>query len=152
MKTIVRMDPFREMHQMGEMFDRMFGPWPTDHNSELVMPVDVLERGGKFIVRATIPGVLPEDLKVSIQDNVLTIKGEHREDKMTEDAKVYHRESRYGSFTRSVRLPDNCNLDMVEAIHENGVITVQMPLNEEVKKKCLDVPVQSKSLEMAPRD
>jgi HSP20 family protein len=127
---------------MDDVFDRLFnGPRAT--NGLAILPIDVLEQDAKFIVRAAVPGVDPEELSLQIENNVLSIKGEHKDTHTSEEAKVYRREVSYGSFSRSIRLPQNLQLDAVDAEFKNGVVTISIPKVEEPKPQPIKINVRS---------
>lgn len=94
------------------------------------LPMDVYEKPDAFYIRAAIPGAGEEDVDLSIEKDVVTLKGTIRCDYGGEDTKVYLLETPYGSFTRSVRLPENCQGDLAEAHFERGVLTVRIPKAE----------------------
>jgi HSP20 family protein len=151
LRTLVNVDPLADIRAMDEMLDRMFGTphrtgpsQPTNNAvSGALLPVDVLEKDNRFIVRAAAPGVKPEDLDIQIENNVLTIRGELKQEHEEQDVKVYRREYSYGTFSRSIRLPDNVNLEGVEAQFEHGFVTITIPRVEEPKPKALKVPVRT---------
>ena len=97
--------------------------------------LDVVENPDEFVVKASLPGVKPEDVEVTFSENTLTIKGEsrHKEDK--EEARYHLRERRYGSFSRSLSLPRGVQGDAIEASYDAGVLTLRLPKSEEVKPK-----------------
>jgi HSP20 family protein len=91
------------------------------------------------VVKMWLPGVKPEDIQVSVTNGVLTIRGEVKEEK-EEKEKTYHlRERRYGSFSRSVSLPNDVSADKADADFENGVLTLTLPKAEEAKAKTITV-------------
>lgn len=143
MKTLVRVNPMSEFRAMDEMFERLFGRIPLSAPNATTLPIDVYEQEGKFIVKASVPGIDPQDLDVQIEDNVLTIRGEVKHEYESEDVKVYRREVSYGSFARSIRLPDSLNLEAVDAEFNHGFVTISIPRVEEVKPKALKVNVRS---------
>lgn len=143
MKTVVRVNPLSDIRAMDEMFERLFGRTPIASPTATSLPIDIFERKNKFIVRASVPGISPEKLDVQVEDNVLTIRGEISHDYEGEDVKVYRREVSYGSFARSIRLPENLNLEEIDAQFSNGLVTISIPRVEEVKPKALKVNVRS---------
>lgn len=146
MKTMVSWNPTNDIRAMEDVFERLFGS-PRTASTSALLPVDVLEREGKLLVRAAVPGVNPDELDIQIEKNVLTIKGEHRQEETTEDTKVYRREVAYGAFSRSIRLPENLNLEAVDAQFENGVVTVSIPKVEEPKPLSVKVNVRKPMIE-----
>ncbi|MBK7219446.1 MAG: Hsp20/alpha crystallin family protein [Candidatus Promineofilum sp.] len=103
------------------------------------LALDVAEKGEVFTVKASLPGISPDDLNVTLEDNVLTIQGETKEDETIEENSYHIRERRYGSFSRSVRFPVPVEGDKVEAEYENGVLTLTIPKAEAVKPKRIAV-------------
>ena len=90
---------------------------------------------GKLIVRADMPGIKLEEVKVEVEDDILTVSGEHEESKEEKDEKFVRRERRYGSFMRSIALPPGVDPDKVAATVKDGVLEVTVPLPEEAKQK-----------------
>lgn len=146
MTKLVRWSPFREMMNLRSEFDRLFDesfgalerPWQPIRSWGL--SVDVLENDDAVMVKASVPGIDPKDLEITMSDNVLTIKGERKEEQEIDEEQYHLRERRYGSFSRSVALPVKVNEDAIEATCENGVLTINIPKAEEVKPK--HIPVQ----------
>ena len=145
MNTMIRWNPFGEMARMRSEIDRLFedafnapvGKW--ERNSVWGFPLDVTEADDTFTVKAAVPGMNPDDLEITITDNVLTIKGESQEEEVRDDEKVHLRERRFGSFMRSISLPTPVESDNVKATVENGVLTLQIPKAEAVKPKRIAV-------------
>jgi HSP20 family protein len=142
MKTLMSWNPTNDLRTMDEALERLFGS-QRSFNSATILPIDVYEQDGNFIVRAAVPGVAPEDLNVQVEKNVLSISGEHKQAEATEDTKVYRREVNYGTFSRSVRLPENLNLEAVDAEFKNGVVTISIPKIEEPKPQPIKINVRS---------
>jgi HSP20 family protein len=105
------------------------------------LPLDVYERDNTLFIRAAVPGIKPEDLNVSIEENILTITGEMNEE-ITEQDKVYRREYRYGKFSRSLTLPENIDTNGIEANFDNGFVKISLPKVEPVKPQALKIPVK----------
>lgn len=145
MNTMIRWNPFGEMARMRTEIDRLFedafnaptGKW--DRSSIWGFPLDVTEADEHFTVKAAVPGMNPDDLDITISDNVLTIKGETQDEEVREDEKVHLRERRFGSFMRSISLPTPVESDNVTATVENGILTLQIPKAEAVKPKRIAV-------------
>ena len=146
--------PFSRFPQMQEDLDRMWRPFGTFHRGfhndrfnwfngfeGWAAPLDVVADGDDFFVRASLPGVAPEDIKVSLEDNVLTISGETASHFENTEGSYLMRERRSGSFHRSLRLPDTVNWDMLEPRYEHGVLTITMPKAEAKRAKQFDVKV-----------
>jgi len=154
MANIVRWNPMREAADLVNEFDRMLEypllrqRWGMPlRTNEVVgswnLALDVAEKGDVFTVKASLPGISPDDLNVTLEDNVLTIQGETKEDETIEENSYHIRERRYGSFSRSVRFPVPVEGDNVEAAYENGVLTLTIPKAEAVKPKRIAVKANS---------
>jgi HSP20 family protein len=145
MTTLVRWDPIREMMQLQNAVDRLFEselastmPLWRQSATAWMLPLDVIETEDEFIIKASIPGINPDELDISLTDNVLTIKGEIKVEE-AEDARYHLRERRFGMFQRSISLPVPVIADKVEAVYENGVLTLHVPKAEEVKPKHISI-------------
>lgn len=112
-------------------------------NAGLTLPLEILEKDGKVLVRAAVPGVAPEDLDVSVEDGVLAIRGELKREHEDKDVRVYRREYTYGTFSRSLRLPDDLDLDHVDAEFKNGFVTITLPRVEQPKPEVRKVEVRT---------
>jgi HSP20 family protein len=153
MANLVRWEPFREMlnmrRDMDRLFDNFFEASPqtwegqTNWQTNWGLAVDVSENEDSFIVKASVPGINPDDIEVTLTDNVLTIKGETRSDTESEKDKYHVRERRFGSFARTLSLPVPLKSDAIEATHENGVLTLTLPKAEEVKPRRISIKPQS---------
>jgi len=120
--------------------DRLFGPrilaWEP---AELGFALDVYENDDALVVKAALPGVRPDEVDISVTDDILTIKGETKSEEETKDGSYHRRELRYGAFARSIALPTLVNHDKAEATFENGILTVTLPKAEEVKPKSIKI-------------
>ena len=145
MMTLIRSwDPFREMAQLRATMDRLLNetrniPATTSEETIWTLPLDVSENADGYIIKASLPGVNPGDIDISLTDNVLTIKAEVKEEKDIEEAKYHLRERRFGSFLRSITLPTAVDDDKVEAVYEDGVLTLTIPKAEAVKPRKIAV-------------
>jgi HSP20 family protein len=151
--SLVRWDPFRELEEMGERLNRAFGVAgrPGARASEagreaLTVPdwapvVDITETDEEYLIKAEIPEVKKEDVKVSVENGVLTMQGERKQEK-EEKGKKFHRVERYyGSFLRTFTVPDNVDDAKVRAEFKDGVLNVHLPKTEKAKPKAIDVKV-----------
>ena len=144
MTTLTRWEPFREMTAMRKAMDRLFGdsfefPQQWERENTWGLALDVAEKDDSYVVKASIPGVAPEDVEITLTDNVLTIKGETKADKEDKQENYHLRERHYGGFMRSISLPTTVDADKVEAINEHGVLTLTLPKSEAVKPKKITV-------------
>jgi HSP20 family protein len=146
--TLVRWDPFRELEDMSERLNRVFSR-PSLRNSgkenltvaDWVPTVDISETEGEYLIKAELPEVRKEDVKVTVENGVLTLQGERRQEK-EEKGKRFHRVERsYGSFVRSFTLPESVDESSVKAEYKDGVLNLHLPKSERVKPKAIDVKV-----------
>jgi HSP20 family protein len=147
MNTLI---PFQSINDIRH-FDNFFAQLMGENQSQrpgsnlLSVPLDVIEDEGKVTIKAAVPGINPEDLDVSIENNVLTIKGEHKSEEVSETAKVFRRENSYGSFSRSIRLSPQLNQEAINATFKNGFVTITIPKVEEEKPKTLRIPISTEN-------
>ena len=142
-----RRSPFNDLRQMQDTMDRMWRRFGTasgdDHNGlgAWAAPLDAVADGDYFVVRASLPGVTPDNINVAIEDNVLTIRGETASHFESNEGNYLMRERRSGCFHRSLRLPDTVDLDKAEPRYEHGVLTIKLPKAEAKKARQFDVKV-----------
>ena len=146
--TLVRWDPFRELEDMSERLNRVFSR-PSLRNSgkenltvaDWMPTVDISETEGEYLIKAELPEVRKEDVKVTVENGVLTLQGERRQEK-EEKGKRFHRVERsYGSFVRSFTLPESVDESSVKAEYKDGALNLHLPKSEKVKPKAIDVKV-----------
>ena len=144
--SIVRYDPFRDLRTLQEEVNRLFstnltrafddegigrGAWAPS--------VDIYENKDQIVLEAELPGMNQEDFDLSIENNVITLRGERKFEK-TADSDNYHRVERsYGSFTRSFTLPQTVSPESATAEYNNGVLRVTLPKREETKARRIQV-------------
>lgn len=132
---------------MDSLLERLFGEpqtrWPQVSTSTTTVPIAVYEKDNNLIVNASIPGVEPENIDISVDNGVLTIRGESKLEEAFQDARVYRREYAHGSFARSLRLPEQLDLDKIDAEFKNGFVTITIPSIAEPKSKAIKVPLRS---------
>lgn len=135
-------------NSMDTWFDSMLGSWPIFTSSiakRLAGPtVDVEDKGSEYLVKADIPGMKKEDIKVSVHENLLEIEGSREEEKKEEDKKKgYFRSERFsGSFHRAIGLPEEVAKDKVQAKYENGVLVLHLPKANGGKNDAKRVSIQ----------
>jgi len=145
MTNVVRWDPFSDLRTtMDRLFDEGFSrPWrllPNEPSAEGGgFAVEVSETEGEVDVKAALPGIKPEEVDITVNKNVLTIKAEHKYE--TEDKKrdYYRREIRYGAFQRSLGLPVEVDADKAQATFENGMLHLRLPKVESLRPKQIKV-------------
>jgi HSP20 family protein len=145
--ALVKWEPLREIEDMFDRYTRAMG-LPSSGGQELITSgdwsprVDISETENEFAIKAEIPDVKKEDVKVSVDNGVLTIHGEKKQEK-EEKGKKFHRVERYyGSFSRSFTLPDNVDATKVKATFKDGMLNLQMPKTAEAKPKALEVKIE----------
>lgn len=145
--ALIKWEPLREIEDMFDRYTRAMG-WPSNRGQELITTgdwsprVDISETDNEFVVKAEIPEVKKEDVKVSVDNGVLTIQGERKQEK-EEKGKKFHRVERYyGSFVRSFTLPDNVDETKVKATFKDGMLNLQIPKTAETKPKAIEVKVE----------
>ncbi|MBN2148475.1 MAG: Hsp20/alpha crystallin family protein [Anaerolineales bacterium] len=138
---LARWDPFSELMNLRRTVDRLFdntvGTQGEDWTQQVTwgLALDVMENKDDFVVKASIPGIDPEDIDVTYSDGTLSIKGETKAEREVNEANYHLRERHYGSFARSIRLPYQVKADAIEANYDKGVLTLRLPKVEEAKPK-----------------
>jgi len=142
---IVRWEPFREMISLRDAMNRLFedsfirpSTLPMQFEG-MQLAVDVMETKDDVVVKASVPGIQPDDLDITLSGEMLTIKGEFKSEQKTEGGTTIRQERRYGSFERTLALPTQIVGDKAKAEFENGVLTLTLPKAEEVKPKTIKV-------------
>ena len=150
MNTMTRWDPMRELDELQSRLSTLFGRAPLRKNgdkdeamtvAEWAPLVDIVEDENEYLIKAELPEVRKEDLKVTVQDNVLTLTGDRSFEK-EEKGKKYHRiERAYGSFARSFSLPEQADAQKVSAEFKEGVLHIRLPKSEKAKPKSIQVKI-----------
>ena len=124
-------------------FERFFGDLglpAVDTWEKIWAPaVDVAETEKEYIVKAELPGMDKKDIDISLTDGVLTVRGEKRHEKKEEKENYHYMESHYGTFSRSVRLPDDASIEKIDATYTDGVLTVTVPKTEAAQPKKIKI-------------
>ena len=143
MANLIRWDPLREMSEVRSLMDRAFDDFfsrsPVTYNGMGSVEVNLVQTDDDLVVKASIPGVKPEDINISISGDTLTLRGEIKEDEEYKNANYHIKEIRQGSFSRTMTLPVKVDADKAKAEFENGVLRLTMPKAEEVKPKTITV-------------
>jgi len=147
---VVRWEPFNEMVSLRDAVNRLFedsfirpGAWPLPFDGgNFSVPADVIETKDNIVVKLSAPGVKPEDIDISVVSDMLTIKGELRNDAEFEQGSYIRKERRYGAFQRTFSLPASVASDKAKAEFENGVLTLTLPKAEEAKPKSIKVAMK----------
>jgi HSP20 family protein len=136
--AIIRWDPFREMTQLQNRFDRLFDAVGGRQESWLPA-VDVFDTQDAVVLKAELAGMKPDDIQIEVEDNVLTIKGERKFEEKVDEERYYRVERRFGAFQRSLALPQGVKADQIEAAYDEGILTVTVPKAEQEKPKRIEV-------------
>ena len=144
--AIIRWQPFTELMSLRQTMDRLFDDsfvTPSRmlrvFNGDGTVPVDMYHTEKELVVKATLPGVKPEEVGITITGDTLTLKGETRADKEIKREDYFYQEHRYGAFNRSVTLPSGLNVDKADATFDDGILTLAIPKADEVKPKQIKV-------------
>ena len=154
MATVTRWDPFQDMLSLREAMSQLMEesfvqPTAAQGGKNFVPALDFSENAEGYLVEAALPGVKPEDVEVTVENNVLTIKGETRQE-VDDKQRNFHRvERRFGSFQRTIGLPTTVKGDAIQASLTNGVLRLEIPKAEEVKPRKISVNVgENKAIEV----
>jgi len=153
MAKLARWQPITEVERWFDRFDRLFDRmisrffrdlernfWGLDWRWEQWVPaMEVSETSDVYIVRVELPGVKTEDIEVTLQDDILTIKGKRERSEEHKDETVHLVERAYGEFVRSLRIPTDVKVDAVEASYKDGVLEIRLPKSEESKPRRIEV-------------
>jgi len=133
--------PFRRLFEdVFETFEREFGEWPDLWPERRFVPaIDVVEDDDAVILTAEVPGLSRDDLDVTVEDGVLTLKGEKKEEESTRQANYHRVERRYGRFERRIRLPEYVDADKIDASYKDGVLRLRMPKTEVARAKTIEI-------------
>lgn len=147
MKSLIRWEPLRELVDMGSLFDRFFGrdlmlERPIWGDRAWSPAIDLYDQKDRLVVKAELPGIEKKDVKVSVDGDILSIKGEVNQEQETKDKDYYYSERTYGSFYRTVALPVAVQKDKVKASYRDGILTIDLPKGEEAKPKEIEIQVQ----------
>jgi HSP20 family protein len=146
MTMITRIDPFRELASFFETFADGSGKSQLASGS-FVPAVDVYEDEQNLVLKLEVPGVNEEDLNVSVENNTLTVQGERKFEKEEKEENFHRIERRYGSFTRTFKLPNTVDTDKVEAGYEKGILKIALAKRAEAKPKQIKVGNGEKTLQ-----
>jgi HSP20 family protein len=137
--ALTRWEPFAELGELRSRFDRMFDDFFDGHERQWTPAIDVERENGSLVVRADVPGIKPEEVKIEIENDILTVSGEHEERREEKDKHFLRRERRYGSFSRSLALPVGVDAKKIKASTHDGVVEVTIPLPSEPTKEKVEI-------------
>jgi HSP20 family protein len=138
-RTLARWDPFAEIADMRGRFDRLLDEFGPGRERGWSPAIDLSREEGRLVVRADVPGIKPEQIKIEIADNVLTLSGEHEETKEEKEKDFIRRERRYGAFSRSMTLPEGVDPSGVTAKTQEGVLEITIPLPVAAPKETVTI-------------
>ncbi len=140
MNVLTRWDPIQEaldlQHAMRQVMERTL---PGSDGQQFDLAMDIYETPNSYEIEASVPGINPEDVDITLNNNVLTIRGETKTEEEKDDKNYHLRERRIGSFVRSITLPSSVNADAIEAHYDNGVLKLRLPKAEEAKPKHIQI-------------
>ncbi|HTK81562.1 MAG TPA: Hsp20/alpha crystallin family protein [Bacteroidota bacterium] len=129
--------------EIDRMFDRFRGGVVDEDGGTVWMPaVDIIERQNDYLVKLEVPGVDKKDVKITVQDDILTVRGEKKQGSEQKDENYHRVERSYGTFQRSFTLPTSVKSEAIEASYDNGVLSLTLPKAEESKPKQIEVKVK----------
>jgi HSP20 family protein len=154
--SLIRWNPARELaawpsgvfgiqREMNRMFDSFFNHGLQDEDSAQTAwtpAVDIAEHDDEYLVKVELPGVNKDDVKITLESNILTIRGEKKQEKETKKENYHRVERNYGYFQRSFTLPTAVKSDKIDASYKDGVLMVSLPKAEESKPKQIEVKVK----------
>ena len=152
MTNLTRWEPAREMMTLREAMDRLFDDAFTrpfsimrEGGSNWSSPaIDIYQTDNEVVVKASLPGIKADEVQINVTGDVLTIKGETKQQDEKKDKSWHIREHRWGAFERSIRLPSGVIADRANADFDNGVLTITLPKSEEVKPRTITVKTKTK--------
>jgi HSP20 family protein len=145
---MMRWDPFRELEDMSTRLNRFFGQMPIRTSEEeggffadWSPAVDVEETDKEYLIKADLPAVKKEDVKVGIEDGILTVQGERKQEKEEKDKRFHRLERSYGKFVRRMSVPIDVDPQKVAADFKDGVLNVHLPKTNGAKPRTVEVKV-----------
>jgi HSP20 family protein len=159
--ALIRWEPARELHTMQSEMNRLFNSFfdsstPRNGGSRAVTrrwipAMDVVETDDHFVLRADLPGLSENDVKIEVDDKVLTISGERKSEHEQRGTGYYRVERSFGSFSRSLTLPEGVDADAIQASFDSGVLEVKIPKPEQPKPRKVEISLggQAKTIEAA---
>jgi HSP20 family protein len=142
-----RMTPFSLMRKMTEAMDRVFDEYAANRGngkkSVWAPAIEVSERDNNLEVRAELPGLNPSDVKVEVTDDAIILQGERKDERDETKGGIHVTERHYGSFYRSIQLPEGADPEKARARFENGVLELTVPIQQQ--KKSREIPIEASS-------
>jgi len=146
MSNLSRWQPVHEMMTLREAMDRLFDEAftrPITSEAGMEMPaVDLYQTDNEVVVKASLPGMNPDDINISVTADVLTLKGDYKQEDEIKDAQYHIREHRHGIFERSIMLPASVQPDKAKAEFDKGILSITLPKTETIKAKTVNIKVK----------
>lgn len=141
---MARKDNEQGLLRVDSLFDDLLGfPVKFGWDSFASLPaVDVYEQGGNIVVKAELPGMKPEELHLAVEDDLLTISGEKKQENEVKEKDYYHLERTFGRFERRLRLPETVKAEGAKASYKDGILQVELPKSEQTKRKKINIEVK----------
>ena len=141
-----RWNPLREIENLHARMNQLMASWPDGEEAMTVSDwsplVDILEQNGEYLLKAEVPGVKKEDLKVRVEDGTLQIVGERKSEKEEKGKKFHRIERSYGNFERRFSLPEDVDASKVSSEFKDGILQIHLPKTQAAKAKAIEVKVQ----------
>ena len=145
-KQLPHLGNFEKMRrETDRMWNSFFEGRPrliVEEEGEWLPALDLTETGNEFVVKAEMPGLDPKDIDISLSDNMLTIKGEKKQEREEKEENYHLLERSYGAFTRLIHLPGEINQQKITTSYKNGVLKIHLPKSQKAKKKEVKIKVQ----------
>ena len=147
--NLVRFDPFRELEEMSSRLSRFFGQPATRRPGEedgaffadWAPAIDLQETDKEYLLKADLPDVKKDDVKIDVRDGVLTVEGERKQEKEEKGKKFHRIERSYGKFVRRMALPTDVDDQQIAAEFKDGVLSVHLPKSASAKPRAIDIKV-----------
>ena len=142
-RALVRFEPvprpFRLIDEVEQMAREMFNGRRTNFSSGITHSLDVYREEDNLVVKAELPGIKKKDLDISLEDDILTIKAEKKQEEVKEDSDRYISERHFGQFTRRMTMPFPVDTENISATFKNGLLEMRLPKAEEAGKKRIEI-------------
>lgn len=142
--ALVRSDPFRELDRLAQ---QLWGSDGRSRSGAFSIPMDAFRKGEVFLVQIDLPGVRSEDIELTVEDNVLTVRAERPSPTTADGVETLVAERPYGTFTRQMFLGDNLDVEHIEADYDSGVLTLSIPVAPHAKPRRIAVGASSREHE-----
>lgn len=135
--------PTRLMEELETMAREMWNTWsPVTFHDTLSHGMDVYREKDDLVVKAELPGIKKKDLDITLEDDILTVKAEKKQEEVTEDTTYYTSERHFGRFVRSMSLPFHVDEEKITATFKNGLLEIRLHRAEETKSKHIDINIR----------